>query len=221
MNSFAIVTITGVGVMVAIAIFGLMPSSAWNFCSGSAQCITEKVIRVVDGDTIYTKNHKIRLSLVDTPEVGESGYSQAKSFTMNTCPIGSIVTVDQDDLQPVDVYGRLLGKVYCENGMINEKLLENNFAVISTQYCHQSEFSGESWAQEYGCNAKTTTIEPTEHITSIQPQSDNCDPSYPDFCIQSPPPDLDCGDISQKRFTVLQPDPHRFDNDHDGIGCEK
>jgi len=29
-----------------------------------------------------------------------------------------------------------------------------------------------------------------------------------------------CGDIPYKRFTVLQPDPHRFDGDKDGIGCE-
>ena len=47
-----------------------------------------------------------------------------------------------------------------------------------------------------------------------------CDPSYPDFCIPSPPPDLNCGDISEKRFTVLPPDPHRLDRDKDGIGCE-
>jgi len=48
----------------------------------------------------------------------------------------------------------------------------------------------------------------------------NCDPSYPGVCIQPPPPDLDCGDISYKRFTVLPPDPHDFDRDGDGIGCE-
>jgi len=34
------------------------------------------------------------------------------------------------------------------------------------------------------------------------------------------PPDLDCGQISQRRFTVLAPDPHGFDADHDGVGCE-
>ncbi|HEU5432806.1 MAG TPA: thermonuclease family protein [Thermomicrobiales bacterium] len=48
----------------------------------------------------------------------------------------------------------------------------------------------------------------------------NCDPSYPDVCIPPPPPDLDCGDITARRFRVLPPDPHRFDGDHDGIGCE-
>ena len=47
----------------------------------------------------------------------------------------------------------------------------------------------------------------------------SCDPAYPTVCIP-PPPDLDCGDIPYRRFTVLAPDPHRFDGDHDGIGCE-
>jgi hypothetical protein len=50
--------------------------------------------------------------------------------------------------------------------------------------------------------------------------SGNCDPSYPDFCIPSPPPDLDCPDVSGKRFTVSGSDPHGFDRDGDGVGCE-
>ena len=52
------------------------------------------------------------------------------------------------------------------------------------------------------------------------PPPPGCDPSYPDFCIESPPPDLDCNDISKKNFKVVGSDPHRFDADHDGIGCE-
>ena len=48
----------------------------------------------------------------------------------------------------------------------------------------------------------------------------DCDSSYPDACIPSYPPDLNCGDISDKRFEVLSPDPHGFDRDGDGIGCE-
>lgn len=189
-------------------------------CSGSKLCITEKVTKVVDGDTIYTELHKIRFSLVDTPETGDAGYQQATSFTAMICPVGSTVTIDQDDLQPYDEYGRMLGKVYCENGIINEQLMQNDLAKISTQYCHQSEFSGESWAQ-VGCSTPTTTVKPTEHVTSVKPQSNSCDPSYPDFCIHSPPPDLNCGDISEKNFRVIGIDPHRFDGDKDGIGCEK
>jgi hypothetical protein len=48
-----------------------------------------------------------------------------------------------------------------------------------------------------------------------------CDPSYPTVCIPSPPPDLDCADIEYRRFRVVPPDPHRFDGEGDGIGCER
>ena len=40
-----------------------------------------------------------------------------------------------------------------------------------------------------------------------------CEPSYPDVCIPPSPPDLDCGDVAYRRFTVYSPDPHRFDGD--------
>ena len=62
-----------------------------------------------------------------------------------------------------------------------------------------------------------TPVPPTPTPT---PARQNCDPSYPGVCIPPPPPDLDCGDIPYRRFQVLPPDPHRFDNDGDGIGCE-
>ncbi len=53
------------------------------------------------------------------------------------------------------------------------------------------------------------------------PAPSNCDPSYPTVCIPPPPPDLDCGDIPYRRFAVVGSDPHRFDGDDDGVGCER
>ena len=47
-----------------------------------------------------------------------------------------------------------------------------------------------------------------------------CDPSYPDFCIPPPPPDKDCDDVNGSNFTVVGNDPHGFDSDNDGVGCE-
>ncbi|HEX6039605.1 hypothetical protein [Longimicrobium sp.] len=53
-----------------------------------------------------------------------------------------------------------------------------------------------------------------------------CHPSYPDFCIAPPPPDLDCPDIPANRkpfrvrHDVRNPDPHGFDRDRDGRACE-
>jgi endonuclease YncB( thermonuclease family) len=53
----------------------------------------------------------------------------------------------------------------------------------------------------------------------------SCHPSYPDFCIPPPPPDLNCADVApHKDFTVrhdiTDPDPHGFDGNNNGIGCE-
>jgi hypothetical protein len=52
-----------------------------------------------------------------------------------------------------------------------------------------------------------------------------CHPSYPDYCIAPPPPDLDCPDITGRkpfrvRHDVRDPDPHGFDRDRDGRACE-
>jgi len=55
----------------------------------------------------------------------------------------------------------------------------------------------------------------------VYAQRSNCSPSYPDVCIAPPLPDLDCGDIPHRNFRVLQPDPHRFDGNRDGVGCER
>jgi len=63
-----------------------------------------------------------------------------------------------------------------------------------------------------------TQSQPTQ---TQQVQSQNqCDSSYPSVCIPPYPPDLDCGEIEYSNFKVVQPDPHRFDGDKDGIGCE-
>jgi hypothetical protein len=73
--------------------------------------------------------------------------------------------------------------------------------------------------------APTTTRRPRPATTrrprptTTRPPS-NCHRSYPDFCIPPPPPDLDCDDVNGNDFTVLPPDPHGFDGNGDGVGCE-
>ena len=64
---------------------------------------------------------------------------------------------------------------------------------------------------------------------SLPGDSRACDPSYPDFCIEAPPPDLNCGDLpyvngpaeNGEGFSVTGDDPHNFDTDDDGVGCER
>lgn len=195
-----------------------------NFvCLGIKECITGTVDEIVDGDTLYINGNKIRISLTNTPEEGYKGFSEATEFTKLLCPIGSIANVDQDDLQPFDKFKRMLGKVTCSGGVLNSELLSHKLADISTEYCSTSEFSSESWAQENGCATTNQPVTPqmSKEIPEPSSNENNCDPSYPDFCIPPSPPDLDCKDVAtHKKFTVYPPDPHRFDEDKNGIGCE-
>jgi hypothetical protein len=65
-----------------------------------------------------------------------------------------------------------------------------------------------------------TTIQVQSNDREDNSGNGNCDPSYPTVCIKSPPPDLNCGDISYENFEVRGNDPHGFDRDNDGTGCE-
>jgi hypothetical protein len=72
---------------------------------------------------------------------------------------------------------------------------------------------------------KSTTTESTVEstTTTVPPEGEpECDPSYATLCIPPGLPDLDCEIIEPelKPFPVLPPDPHGFDGDNDGVGCE-
>ena len=152
---FKLVVIIGIIVACLIIALTIGLSADKTFsnqnCMGDKICDTESVTKIVDGDTLYTKSYKIRLSLTNTPEKGKEGFLEATEFTANLCPVGSSIIIDQDDLQPYDKYDRLVGKVFCGEKILNSELLYNNHANILTSYCKTSEFSGESWAKEFGC----------------------------------------------------------------------
>ena len=91
-----------------------------------------------------------------------------------------------------------------------------NFAVVGSD---PHRFDGDK--DGIGCESRTPT-EPTpqaERIPEAEP-APGCLPSYPEFCIAPGQPDLDCADIGYRNFAVIGADPHRFDGDKDGIGCE-
>jgi len=87
----------------------------------------------------------------------------------------------------------------------------SNFRVVQPDP-HGFDRDNDGIGCEVGSTQSSEPVEPT--------QEDICDPSYPDVCIAPYPPDLDCGEIGYSNFKVVQPDPHRFDGDKDGIGCE-
>ncbi|CRK60935.1 putative nuclease [Alloactinosynnema sp. L-07] len=68
----------------------------------------------------------------------------------------------------------------------------------------------------------TTTTRPAETQPVTAPATKpGCDASYPTLCLPGTGPDLDCKQIPQRRFPVRPPDRHRFDDNGDGVGCER
>ena len=110
-----------------------------------------QITRVIDGDTLIIDQTTVRLSLVNSPERDERGYQEAKDFALTVCPIGVNAEFVEDTWQPTDKYGRSVGLVYCNDMMLNELLLTNGHAEISTYFCDKSEFGSEGWARAYGC----------------------------------------------------------------------
>lgn len=188
------------------------------------------VTRVVDGDTIHVDiggvDYTVRYIGMDTPETVAPGrpvewMGPEASAANKALVAGRVVTLERD-VSETDRYGRLLRDVWLGGPgtwlLVNIELVRLGFAAVSTyppdvKYVDQL-LAAEREAREAGAG-----------LWGVQPPGSSvtggsCDPAYPSVCIAPPPPDLDCGDIAYRRFEVLAPDPHRFDLDHDGTGCE-
>ena len=138
-----------VAALLLAAIWMLANPSPNPTCKGTAACFTGDVTSIVDGDTFDVGGTRIRLALVNTPEVGQAGYQEAKDFTANFCPAGSAALVDEDDGQTGGSYGRMIALVYCGGKNLNAALLDAGLAVVLTQYCSVSEFASDAWAAPY------------------------------------------------------------------------
>ena len=189
------------------------------------------VTSVIDGDTLDIRTDDgdvmtVRLTLVDAPEMNELGYNEAKDFLSQTC-LDKPITIDPDNNQDLS-YGRVVALIYCDGLNINEAIVASGFADICKSFCGKSEFGNSRWAQKYGCDADDVNLfnrkvsDGTDAISNnVQEKKlDDCDSAYSGICIPSSPSDLNCEDISVKNFKVKPPDPHNFDGDSNGIGCE-
>ena len=98
---------------------------------------------VVDGDTLDVDGvGRIRLVGINAPEVGQSGYKEAKDFVKSKC-LGKIVGLNVDDAKHCDKYGRILAVVYSGDININAELIKRGYAEV--MYVPPSEFNQYSW----------------------------------------------------------------------------
>ena len=113
-------------------------------------------------------------------------------------------------------YGRLLRYVWLEDGsIVNATLVAEGYAQVAT-YPPDVRYVDRFTELQRMARAEGRGLWDAVPTKSAEGE---CDAAYPDACIPAPPPDLDCGEIAHRNFTVLAPDPHWFDRDRDGVGC--
>ena len=106
-------------------------NSEWAFCVKElekGELWSGYVKNVVDGDTVDVHFNicgiqRVRLEGINTPEIGEDGYEEAKEFVKKTC-WGEEVKLDVDDMKQYDTYYRILAVVYDNETNLNEKLVK-------------------------------------------------------------------------------------------------
>jgi micrococcal nuclease len=132
------------------------------------------ITEVIDGDTVdISGSVRIRLALVNTPEVGQMGFDSAKKFVDDLCLFKN-GEVDMDEGQRQGSFGREIGVLYCEGVNVNQALMNNSLATISTEFCDVSEFAVEVWAASYcsGSYDASTELSPSvENISTTQASS--------------------------------------------------
>lgn len=182
------------------------------------------VTRVIDGDTIEVEIEgelfPLRYIGIDTPELnvpGDLSGEQARIENEATVLRKTVLLVK--DVSETDRFERLLRYVIVDGAFVNYQLVRMGIAeairYAPDDACHVTFLEAQAAAQAEGSGRWGT-------ITPIAPPGDDaCDPAYPDVCIPPPPPDLECADIPYRRFRVLPPDPHNFDGDGNGFGCEQ
>ncbi len=101
---------------------------------------TTTVASVIDGDTFVTDSgEKVRLIGIDTPEVDEPYYTEAKDY-LSTRIEGKQVLLEGDSSNR-DTYGRLLRYIWLDGELVNRELVEKGLALSrlydpDTKYQH-------------------------------------------------------------------------------------
>jgi len=212
-----------IGAIIGVAGCAAALAGAVQTASSGGFRLSGTVTRVVDGDTVHVdvsgRDERVRLIGIDTPEVGQCDAAKATTLAHRLAQGRAVKLVGDPTQATRDRYGRLLAYVDLPSGRdLGYQELARGYARVYVYDRPFQRLASYRRAEQTG-RKRADSIWRGCSAAPSQP-SGRCDASYPDVCILPPPPDLDCADIPYRNFRVLPPDPHHFDGDHDGIGCQ-
>ena len=177
------------------------------------------VTKVVDGDTVVIGGGiTVRLIGIDAPERGNCFFEQSKN-ELEEQILGKEIGLEKD-VSETDKYGRLLRYIWVGDSMVNEELVRNGVATVSTfppDVKYQEKFLA---SQQEARENKRGLWAP--EVCKAASGEDMGSP------VLGASQDRDCSDFktqeeAQKFFISQggpQKDPHRLDRDGDGVACE-
>lgn len=217
-----------------------VPASAVPSSLAQGSPTSLAVTYVTDGDTLELADGRtVRLAQVDAPETNEC-FGSESTAALHTLTGGATVELRRPvDGPATDKYGRTLAEVSVGGRSANEELVRQGAAEWYEEFAPEdadlaqrlqadeaeARAAGRGlWSACYGLEpaAAPVPIGDLAPASTAEPPTGDCDPAYPTVCLPPAPPDLDCGQIPHQAFdVVVHPDPHGFDGDDDGIGCER
>ena len=119
-------------------------------------------VKIVDGDTIYLKNEKIRFSGIDTPEIKQTCNKnnetikcgiQAKELLINKIGNNKVKCVKNG----IDKYNRILAECFVNNQSLSKYLVREGYAFAyrkySTKYVQDEDYAKKNkkgmWAMTF------------------------------------------------------------------------
>lgn len=198
------------------------------------------VASVTDGDTIRVvldgQNVPVRYIGIDTPEIhGTVEPMGREAADANARLVAGREVALEKDVSETDRFGRLLRHVWVRDAtgwrLVSLELLRLGLAQVTTfppdvKYVDDLFLPAQRAAREAGVGLWASGATAGTSPPAILPivGGANCEPSYSDICVPIGSSDLDCGDITARyfevRWDVPNPDPHGFDGNRDGVGCE-
>lgn len=182
------------------------------------------VTRVIDGDTIEIEGgDRVRLICIDTPEVGEEGYYEAKDFLSDMILNRKVIL--EKDVSETDRYGRLLRYVYLyENGQKIDNSINYAISLLGygkaypypsdTKLCDKIQ-EGEDYAKRLNKGIWEESVPDNDNsYSSNSYDSNSCGSNV-----------YNCGDFNtcsevMEVFDSCSYDVNELDGDDDGVPCE-